>query len=411
MRTKRLILLVSCVCALVFYTRAEGWTHTTVPSPKAKGQAYYVSNPDGVLTPQTEQALNEQLHQLYKNTEVELAVVAVDKYEIGIYSAYDFALDLFNYWGIGGKNSNTGLLVFLARSSRDVQIITGDGIAGIMTDAKCGEILDNNLCYLSDNDFDQGILHICKEIENYLMQDENRSELLLGWAPENDSHILLLMIWGMAGFVIMIILALKAYKKLQAKPGQTQLEIQEQARGVQGCTGCLMLFFPIPLLFFYIYYRYAKKRVPTIPANCKNCGSPMTLMPAEAMTSLLTKEQLAEVKLGSYEFDQWHCPSCGADELLRHKGPAYSQYRECSACHAKAESKTRTEKLISATYTHGGEEMNYFTCQCCGAQRTQKVLIPKKEATILSGSSSSGGGRSGSWGGGFSSGGGAGRRF
>ena len=411
MRTKRLILLVSCVCALVFYTRADGWTHTSVPSPKVKGQAYYVSNPDGVLTPQTEQALNEQLHRLYKNTEVELAVVAVDKYEIGIYSAYDFALETFNYWGIGGKNSNTGLLVFLARSSRDVQIITGDGIAGIMTDAKCGEILDNNLCYLSDNDFDQGILHICKEIENYLMQDENRSELLLGWAPENDSHILLLMIWGMAGFVIMIILALKAYKKLQAKPGQTQLEIQEQARGVQGCTGCLMLFFPIPLLFFYIYYRYAKKRVPTIPANCKNCGSPMTLMPAEAMTSLLTKEQLAEVKLGSYEFDQWHCPSCGADELLRHKGPAYSQYRECSACHAKAESKTRTEKLISATYTHGGEEMNYFTCQCCGAQRTQKVLIPKKEATILSGSSSSGSGRSGSWGGGFSSGGGAGRRF
>lgn len=407
---KRILLSIFCLCAFLF-TRAEVWTHTNVPSPKDKGQAYYVSNPDGVLAPQTELALNEQLQLLYKNTEVELAVVVVDTYDNLQYSAYDFALDLFNYWGIGSKDSNTGLLLFLARSSRDVQIITGDGIAGIMTDAKCGEILDDNIDYLAADDFDRGIAHICKDIEDFLMQDENRSELLLGWAPEDDSHIYLLMFWAMLGCVIMIILAMKAYKKLQGKPGQTQYEIQEQARGLQGCTGCLMFIFPIPLFFFYLYYRYAKKRVPTIPANCRNCGSPMTLMPAEAMTSLLTKEQLAEVKLGSYEFDQWHCPSCGAEELLRHKGPAYSQYHECSTCHAKAEVKTRTEKLISATYFHGGEEMNYYTCQCCGAKRTQKVLIPKKNPPTLSSSSSGGGRSSGSWGGGFSSGGGAGRRF
>lgn len=405
--TKRILLSVLCLCALVFYTRAEGWTHTTVPSPKAKGQAYYVSNPDGVLTQQTEQALNEQLHQLYKNTEVELAVVVVDTYDNLQYSAYDFALSLFNYWGIGSKDSNTGLLLFLARSSRDVQIITGDGIAGIMTDAKCGEILDDNIDYLAADDFDRGIAHICKDIEDFLMQDENRSELLLGWAPEDTILTDTLLTWIFFGFIIMVLMAWLGYKRLQGQPGQPEENVLKGASDAQMGMGCLSFFFPIPMLFFYLFYRFFPKHPQTLPMKCKKCGTTMESVPMD-----LSKTQLKEQELHVFAFAKWHCPNCGEEESVKCDGRNKYKYHKCPSCGGQTSEVTETTTLRFATEFNEGLRRDTYTCHCCGAVRQEKVRLPRKRILLGGSSSGSGGsGGSGSWGGGSSSGGGAGRSF
>ena len=178
--------MIVCLCAFVC-TRAGEWSPSTLPSPKAIGQEYYVSNPDAVLSTHTVQTLNELCSRLKTNTSAEMAVVAIDTYAPS-YDAHSVALQLFNLWGIGGEDRHTGVLLFLSRSNREIELITGKGIEGILTDVRCGQILDANIAYLSKNDFDTGILHICENIESMLMQDENRSELLLGWSPKKPAH-------------------------------------------------------------------------------------------------------------------------------------------------------------------------------------------------------------------------------
>ena len=395
---------------------AEPYTIATIPSPKEQGQDFYVANPDQVLKFETDTLLNRKLKELQLNTDVEMAVVAVEEYDENQYAdARDFALKLFNFWGIGDKDKNTGLLLFLARGTRRIEIITGSGIEGIMTDLACGEILDDALPYLKANNFDGGIVRITNSIYNKLMEPDNRMELLSGKRPADVEEAQALGGYFIFGFILLIIFAYLAYKKLNGKPGQSKAEIQEQSKNTQTCLGCLMFIFPIPLLFFYIYYRIARKKVKVTPPICKACGHSMAEAPKEVELSKLTKPQLVEKEIEACDYSLWICPTCGAEEFLQHKGPKYSKFEGCSACGARAGKLTDHKVTINATYSHKGEQVNTYVCQCCGHKMSKTIILPKKEYS--SSSSSSGGGWSsssssgGSWGGGHSSGGGAGRSF
>ncbi len=407
MKTQRVLLSVLCLFALVFYTRAVVYTHENVPSPKGYNRNNYVANPDTVLSFEIVDELNELCTRLNANTGVELAVVAIDEFDENRYTAYDFALDLFNYWGIGDAERNTGLLLFLARDSRDIQIITGDGIAGIMTDGKCGELLDDNLFYFANDDFDNGMLSLCKDMEEYLMLDNNRSELMLGWVPEDTILTDTLLTWIFIGFIILILMARLGYKRLQGKPGQAEENILKQASDAQMGMGCLSFLFPIPMLFLYLFYRFFPKHPQTQPMKCKKCGHVMESVPMN-----LSKTQLKEQELHVFAFVKWHCPECGAEEFIKSDGRNKYKYHKCSSCGGMTSELTTQKTIRRATEFHEGERLDTYTCQCCGAVRQEKVRLPRKR--ILLGGSSGGSGGSGgrgSWGGGSSSGGGAGRSF
>ncbi len=415
-KLSKLALLLSLICMPVF-CQAVAYTIETVPSPKVNGQDFYVSNPDTVLTLETDALLNSKLKELQLNTDVEMAVVAIDAYDEYQYpTGRDFALKLFNYWGIGDKDKNTGLLLFLARSSREVEIITGSGIEGIMTDLACGNILDDALPYLKEDDFDGGIIRITTSIYDKLMETDNRMELISGKRPANPEDAGVFGSYLLFGFILMVVFAYLGYKKLNGKPGQSKKEILDQSKNTQTLLGCLMFIFPIPLLFFYLYYRYARKNVKMTPPNCKKCGHTMQRAPQEVEKNHLTKNQLVEKDLESCDYSLWICPDCGEQEFLQHKGPKYNQFDCCPSCGAKAAKLTDNKIITSATYSHQGEKLNTYTCQCCGHKMSKTIILPKKEHSYSSSSSSSRGyssssSSSGSWGGGLSSGGGAGRHF
>ena len=415
-KLSKLAFLLSLICMPVF-CQAVAYTIETVPSPKVNGQDFYVSNPDTVLMLETDALLNSKLKEMQLNTDVEMAVVAIDAYDEYQYpTGRDFALKLFNYWGIGDKNKNTGLLLFLARSSREVEIITGSGIEGIMTDLACGNILDDALPYLKENDFDGGIIRITTSIYDKLMETDNRMELISGKRPANPEDAGVFGSYLLFGFILMVVFAYLGYKKLNGKPGQSKKEIQDQSKNTQTCLGCLVFIFPIPLLFFYLYYRYARKHVKMTPPNCKKCGHTMQRAPQEVENIHLTKNQLVEKDLESCDYSLWICPECGEQEFLQHKGPKYNQFDYCPSCGAKAAKLTDHKIITNATYSHKGEKLNTYTCQCCGYKMSKTIILPKKEYSSSSGSSSGRGyssssSSSGSWGGGHSSGGGAGRHF
>lgn len=128
---------------LGFVAQATVYTPTSLPNPKEYDRNNYVCNPDGIVEKSEVIFLNQLASQLEDSTQVELCVVAVNS--IGQLDAFDFCYELFQRWGIGKEGKNTGVLLFLALESRDIRIMTGGGIEGVLTDAVCNEIIQQTM--------------------------------------------------------------------------------------------------------------------------------------------------------------------------------------------------------------------------------------------------------------------------
>ena len=152
---KRLNLILVLIL-LGFVAQAAVYTPTSLPNPKAQDIHNYVCNPDGIVETNEVLFLNRLARQLEDSTMVELCVVAIES--IGETEAFDFCYEVFQRWGIGKEGKNTGVLLFLAVESRDIRIMTGGGIEGVLTDAVCSKIIQQTaIPPLRNGDYSDGL--------------------------------------------------------------------------------------------------------------------------------------------------------------------------------------------------------------------------------------------------------------
>lgn len=152
---KRIKLIVSFLL-LAFATQAKEYTPASLPNPKVQDRYNYVCNSDGIVETKEVLFLNRLARELEDSTSVELCVVAVES--IGEIEAFDFCYELFQRWGIGKEGKNTGVLLFLAVESRDIRIMTGGGIEGVLTDVVCNEIIQQTAVQpLRNGDYSEGL--------------------------------------------------------------------------------------------------------------------------------------------------------------------------------------------------------------------------------------------------------------
>jgi len=128
---------------LSLMVQAAVYTPASVPDPKKNGQHSYVANPDAIIPDSDVVFLNRCAAMLERQTQVEMAVVALAG--IGEYSAFDFAYELYQRWGIGKKGKNTGVLILFAEQSHDIRIMTGVGMEGVLPDAQCSRIIQEQM--------------------------------------------------------------------------------------------------------------------------------------------------------------------------------------------------------------------------------------------------------------------------
>ncbi|MDR6566608.1 TPM domain-containing protein [Chitinophaga ginsengisegetis] len=108
-----------------------------VPDPKKSGGGY-VSNPDHLISDATVTELNEKLSTLDNAGKAQVAVVIL--HSIGDNETRDFAHKLFNYWKIGDKEKNNGLLILMVEDARKLEFETGYGLEADMPDIICFRI-------------------------------------------------------------------------------------------------------------------------------------------------------------------------------------------------------------------------------------------------------------------------------
>jgi uncharacterized protein len=106
----------------------------TYPTPKG-----FVTDTAPLMTAEERQSLEAVLMQIKTDTGNEIAIVTIPSLEGE--PIEDYAVKLFEQWGIGQKEKDNGLLMLIAKEDRAVRIEVGYGLEPIINDAKAGRII------------------------------------------------------------------------------------------------------------------------------------------------------------------------------------------------------------------------------------------------------------------------------
>ncbi|NJK69648.1 MAG: TPM domain-containing protein [Microcoleus sp. CSU_2_2] len=184
--SKKQIIWVSLLClsAIALPLASEAITVKEVPNPR---QVYggWVTDRANILSNSTENQLDRMISDLEAKNGSEITVVTVPDTKPSE-TPKAFATELFNYWGIGKKGRNNGVLLLISAGERRVQIETGSGIQSILPDAKTVSIIQTEITpRFKQQDFDGGTLAGTKALVNILQnptansQAQNRLPLAL----------------------------------------------------------------------------------------------------------------------------------------------------------------------------------------------------------------------------------------
>ncbi|MBL8158835.1 TPM domain-containing protein [Candidatus Saccharibacteria bacterium] len=97
----------------------------------------------GTLTPEQIKSLAATIAGERQHSGNQIGVLMVRSLEGE--DAFDYSLKVARQWGIGSKQSNNGVLFFIAKDDRRMQIQVGYGLEGALTDARAGRIIRDRI--------------------------------------------------------------------------------------------------------------------------------------------------------------------------------------------------------------------------------------------------------------------------
>lgn len=102
------------------------------------------------------QQLEQKLVTYARETSTEIAVVTMASLEGE--DDFDYSYRLAVAWGIGGKENNNGILIFVAQAERKVRIQTGMGAEGFLPDALANRVIEEIISpAFKKNNYYQGL--------------------------------------------------------------------------------------------------------------------------------------------------------------------------------------------------------------------------------------------------------------
>jgi uncharacterized protein len=345
---------------------AAAATVDEVKNPRSAG--VWVSDMAEVIDFSDETEINATLEVLNQNNGAEVALVTVPR--VDEYDPKRFATELFNRWGVGVKGSDNGVLVLFSLGDRRIEIETGYGAEGVLTDGEAGAILDRYAVpAFKRQDYGTGLRETMEAIAVEMKQGE------------------------------------PAFQKYARKAGVS-------------VTAVLIGGGVLALIALILLWRWWRKR----PPKCSRCGEPMQLLSEAQEKAYLNADRAFEESIGSVDHLVFRCHD-DREMTIRGLNKWGSGFHNCNRCGRRTASSSSIT-LRSATYSSGGlvEHTNRCSLPRCGHVETYTRSTPRLQRSTTSSSSSSSSSwsssssswsssSSSSFGGGSSGGGGAGRSW
>ncbi|ACB51392.1 hypothetical protein cce_2042 [Crocosphaera subtropica ATCC 51142] len=209
-------ILLSCV-TLIYPLTADALMVEAVPNPRQMNEGWVTDMAD-ILDYKTEIILNNLITQLEVKNGAEIAIVTVTDTKPFL-TPKQFTTQLFNYWGIGKKGENNGVLFLISLGDRRVEIETGSGIDTLLSQTYIKDIIDNKIRpQFKQKNYNQGILEGTKalivELDRQLLLNQDTRDVskkeLSSFRKNVNLCIVILTMITVHGLVIILV---EKYKK------------------------------------------------------------------------------------------------------------------------------------------------------------------------------------------------------
>lgn len=417
---------------------------STIPNPKTANKDAFVSNPDGILKPETVLQINTILDSLAAQNGTEVALVAVNS--IGNEDINSFATELFKTWGVGTAQNNNGLLILFVNDQRKIKFETGYGLEGVLPDAICKRIqMQKMIPEFKNGDIDAGMIAGINSVVSVVKNEpfETKTTPDVAW-----SEVLPL---ALGAYIILIVLSFvwiaNIVKKIRNDKRYPTNIARYKALKSEKTSALILISVLIPVLSFVliilfklslelivllivvpfttipanIYARIIMLKIRREPIKCNECGAAMHLLSEKQEDAHLKLAQQFEEQLHAVDYDVFVCDSCKNEAIFTLDKP--SVYSDCPKCGTKAFILKDKRTIVAPTYISSGTERTTYHCKFCGYEEHHNDNLPRLQrnggafvggavaGSLFSGRGGFGGGgggfSGGSFGGGMSGGGGA----
>ncbi len=154
-----------------------------------------------IIDSSSREILEADLRSFAENSEYEITVVTVDT--LGGDTVENFAVELFEEWGIGEATKDTGLLILVAEEEREVRIEVGYGLEPVITDIEASYVISDILVpYFRAGNYGLGLVEAVNSIQANIA-----GEMELGaYEPERRGEIGSLSDYAYSGIILFMIL-------------------------------------------------------------------------------------------------------------------------------------------------------------------------------------------------------------
>lgn len=153
----------SLLTLLLLFLGLTASAEVKIPSPD------HVMDVAGVLSKSSEKKIVSYLRDFNSKTKATMYVLIIDSLEGE--SIDGFALRAIDTWDTkapGGKNSDDGLLLTIAIKDRKLRLDVGQGLEGVITDSRAGDIRRGATKYLRSGNYEKAIHHFIDGSAHYI---------------------------------------------------------------------------------------------------------------------------------------------------------------------------------------------------------------------------------------------------
>ncbi|MBI3335890.1 MAG: TPM domain-containing protein [Candidatus Portnoybacteria bacterium] len=157
---------VSFVLFFLFLFGVDVSYASHIPAPSG-----FVNDFAGMFSSAFRKVIEEDLQNFEQATRAEIVVATVDS--LAGESLEDFAVRLFEEWGIGKKSKDNGLLLLIVRDERKVRIEVGYGLEPYITDGRAGTIIRKDIApYFREEAYEKGVESAISSLKAFIVARE-----------------------------------------------------------------------------------------------------------------------------------------------------------------------------------------------------------------------------------------------
>lgn len=194
---KRLLIAVTLFCS--FFALAACSENKIADKP-ANSAVYDQAK---VLSKETIQKI-DKINEESDNTDTKLKIGVYIMDDLNGKDVEDTSLEIARKWKIGDKDTNNGVLLFLAINDKKSRLEVSDNLATRLTDVQSKAILDNMKPKLRSKDYDGALLDAVKNIT----EANNGKKIKSENSVSSEDMVGMILLIGFILFVIVVIIGI-----------------------------------------------------------------------------------------------------------------------------------------------------------------------------------------------------------